>query len=388
MRAWVLPLLPLVSCNGSIGQRTDPGRYANIENSFSFNGLASNGISNGLRLNGLRLNGDAPGWMLDSPLAEAPLADAQFWNLQIGDLDGVESRRVLTYLASCALPAGTSLHLTLDGASYDMPGALGLGPSLATGPLTDLGEQERVTACLMARTNARGKTVMISIRGQGLPEDAAEDTDYNIFEAVYAGNLFVPGTPLRACTNGNGTAFDGFLEGAGRACWRTSSPGSLTECDFQLVTDKCLGPGGAPLWPNALMVYDSYSMLLSVQDPPPTPVCGDEPCPSDVCEQWVFSQCGRPMWCTVGCHWDNKSPGGSTPPPVFSDPCQGNTQCGECGNPACAADPGTGCDDSCDGASSYYNECGHWCQPGGCGECGCDDYGYYRVCRDQCGNPC
>ena len=90
-------------------------------------------------------------------------------------------RKLMQYMYSCALPAGKSATLSFetgyftcadgDAQPLEFTGSIGLAPQWqATGPGFEGGScdedcQRWVSACLLARTNAYGKHVHISLRG-------------------------------------------------------------------------------------------------------------------------------------------------------------------------------------------------------------------------------
>ena len=81
------------------------------------------------------------------------------------DLDPVQRTRFLRYLVECALPSGTSVRLKYRGRTEVIgTGVANLGPSLQAGVMTT-GDQERVSSCLLARTNATGTTLDIDLLG-------------------------------------------------------------------------------------------------------------------------------------------------------------------------------------------------------------------------------
>src|SRR5262245_40223696 len=65
-----------------------------------------------------------------------------------------DGREVLSYIVSCALPAGMSLVATAsDGTVYEFPGEIGLARSWLHHPLSEIGKGW-ISACLFARVNA------------------------------------------------------------------------------------------------------------------------------------------------------------------------------------------------------------------------------------------
>jgi hypothetical protein len=102
------------------------------------------------------------------------------------------AREFMEYLVSCALPEGDDL--TWVGGNQTWDGALGLCPSWKNSA-PDQECQELVSACLLARTNAYGQSVSISVRGlytddTPMPLGPNEDVDYPWQEGAFFGNAF------------------------------------------------------------------------------------------------------------------------------------------------------------------------------------------------------
>jgi hypothetical protein len=108
-------------------------------------------------------------------------------------------RELLTYVVSCALPAGTSL--TVSGIIY--VGDIGLAPKWTERALS-LDERRWVSGCLLARTNLFGVTVQLSMRGSDGPLGVtpAEKAGYSLFEGVFWGDVFAGDlSTMKACTS-------------------------------------------------------------------------------------------------------------------------------------------------------------------------------------------
>ena len=152
-------------------------------NGLTINGLTTNGLTtNGLTTNGLTTNGLAPASL-------AALRD----QTAMGDT----TRRFFRYLVSCALPAGRDLTFSWTDAggvahAETASGQFNLAPTWETGKV-DVAGQELVSACLFARTNALGRSVPISMRGddsRALAVSPEERTDFHYGEGAFWGNLF------------------------------------------------------------------------------------------------------------------------------------------------------------------------------------------------------
>ncbi|QDE93490.1 hypothetical protein BHS06_33400 [Myxococcus xanthus] len=90
-------------------------------------------------------------------------------------LEHPPARNVMAYLTECALPPGAAVEWTSRaGDTYTFPGEVGLCPEWERDKPSQacLGY---VTACLLARNNAFGRRVMVSMRG----EDPSEPRRFN-----------------------------------------------------------------------------------------------------------------------------------------------------------------------------------------------------------------
>ena len=142
----------------------------------SLNGLTANGLSaNGLSANGLSTSAFTA-WFSTNPA----LADM-----------------VMRYLVRCAVPAGETRSYTdtQTGQSHTWNGVLGLAPGWASGAPANIGEQQVITACMMAHVNRYGLSIPISVLGRDalaalIPIAPNELETYSVREACFFGNLF------------------------------------------------------------------------------------------------------------------------------------------------------------------------------------------------------
>jgi hypothetical protein len=119
-----------------------------------------------LTRNALIANPDANPLMPGMPLNTASYSDAGPFHDQLRHQD---TREMMSYLVSCALSPGQTVSYTetATGTTYGpWEGKLGLCPAWYTGSAS-LQCQETVSACLLARVNAFGFKIPLSIRGQG-----------------------------------------------------------------------------------------------------------------------------------------------------------------------------------------------------------------------------
>lgn len=171
-------------------------------------GVTSNAITmNALTTNALTTNVDRMNDLLRSELDSASFAPGTALGEALWDPN---AQQLMAYLVSCALPAGQ--EVTWQPAATDPPvapitwqGALGLCPQWREdGVDGDAACQELVSACLLARNNAFGVEVPISVRGfdthggyfgAGTLDDGRPE--YEAFpwrEGSFYGNMFLPGS--------------------------------------------------------------------------------------------------------------------------------------------------------------------------------------------------
>ena len=246
---------------------------------------ADNGIliHNGLTLaNGLTLpNGIDLANGITGPYIAPPLGSGlEQWI----DVDPPMQLRILRYLMECALPPGQEVQLLYhDQLSILGYGVANLAPGLQAGVMSQ-SEKEKVTSCLLARSNARGAVVGIDMFGPmaGFHESAYDDRDFPYVEAAFFGNLFSP-TPqayvctaaqvqceeLRACeVTGQYSCDCGVMVSNAPHC-RAQSYYSRDYCGVDYTSDgrrgfyvRCTSPsssGGQTNWNYPITAYVGYS---------------------------------------------------------------------------------------------------------------------------------
>ena len=189
---WVLLLAMVAGCSAPTArERTGRSALGFIthngfsENSLSTNGLTQNGFSeNGFSENGFSENGFSENGFSENGFSENGISQFGMSPLEImeNDPNAVDFVR---YAYSCAMPPGKSMTLTINGEAVTFEGSLGLAPEWGedNGSCNDSCKRW-VSACLLARTNAYGAHVEISIRAprsrfQALGDvDALERTKY------------------------------------------------------------------------------------------------------------------------------------------------------------------------------------------------------------------
>jgi hypothetical protein len=190
--------LPLTGCldmsEDQVEVISDAHQRAVTQNSLSSNGLTANGLTaNGLTANGLTANGLTANGLVMTALQD-PLTSAA-------------AREFLSYVVSCALGPNTTVQVPIDGTLVELSGGLGLASAWGDDNNSCPKEcQELVSACVMARVNAQGHHIPLSMRGldsssPALGSSSTERADYPKEEATYFGNLFVSPPALYACNS-------------------------------------------------------------------------------------------------------------------------------------------------------------------------------------------
>ena len=154
-------------------------------------------------------------------------------------LSTADGRDLFTYIVSCAIPDGETLEATVDGTTYEFPGSIGLAPAWEDRALSER-EKRWVSACLIARVNAYGISVPISIRGdhEALAVSADEVASFGLEEGAFYGNVFVPeDQPIEwvAC-RGEAQAAGETGGLVNRDCTEPDADG-LTKCGFTFAGD-------------------------------------------------------------------------------------------------------------------------------------------------------
>ena len=149
------------------------------------------------------------------------------------------SSELMRYLVSCALPAGVVVRHPQPqaGEPASFSGAMGLAPGWMRGPLAPR-EQRLLTACLLARTNALGVPVQISMRSpradaeQALRASGDERRTHGRLEGVFFGNLFGAAPRAYACTGDDLPDRATWLQTLSRLCTLPGAIPGLTRCGF------------------------------------------------------------------------------------------------------------------------------------------------------------
>lgn len=131
---------------------------------------------------------------------------------RLGDDAGLgvsaDGRLLLKYTVQCALPKGDHVLVRRDGRDIILSGSLGLAPQWKRAPMTAI-DQRWMTACILARMNAFGVTVKLSLRADHdalRRVDSAERRRYTYDEGAFYGNLFADPPVLYACSGAGGAS--------------------------------------------------------------------------------------------------------------------------------------------------------------------------------------
>ncbi|WP_437673650.1 hypothetical protein [Sorangium sp. So ce131] len=225
-------------------------------------------IPNALIPNALIPNALIPNALIPNALIPNALDPASIAALQDPGQRGELSRQFLRYVVSCALDATQAFSFSWTDAggvvhNETYSGALGIAPSWATQPLTDLMSQRLVSGCLAARTNYFGTSVTISMRSLQSPVRKlvapGEIAAYPNIEGAFWGNLFTATPSVRACYHAAGVAT---ARAALRDCaaGHLDGAGSVVSCGPIVLAGAC-----DPLCPN---IDPSGGYYITCSDPP------------------------------------------------------------------------------------------------------------------------
>jgi hypothetical protein len=170
-------------------QTTDAPAVCVEPRALTFNALSMNGLA----AHAIALDGFAA-----LPLRSSTLGDARFASA-FADPSG---REVLAYTVSCALEPDQSVVVELDGESIELARTHRLAPEWGdVGGACDEECQGWISACLVARTNATGDRVQISLRGDHPALGTTQDDrgSFADIEATYYGQAFGDDLHLTAC---------------------------------------------------------------------------------------------------------------------------------------------------------------------------------------------
>lgn len=200
-----------------------------------------------ITLNKISLNGIVANRVVATAIAENPLATGvvggELQANPVADplLGTAEGREYFAYIISCAMPAGQVIEASSGGTSFRFEGAIGLAPDWEHRGMTD-SERRWVSACLLARVNAYGVSVAISLRGDhgALVPTNGEEEQFGLIEGAFYGDVFTADQSkmeMVACRGAGQAAGEtgGLVD---RDCAEPAANG-LTVCGFRYAGD-CL----------------------------------------------------------------------------------------------------------------------------------------------------
>jgi hypothetical protein len=163
---------------------------------------------NALSLNAMDLKSlDLYDLHLDT-LAASALSERSIDAIQASGTNGAYAREFVRYAVGCAFDATQTFAFswtegqTVHNEIY--PGSLGLATSWATTPLTAT-QRAAVSACLLARVNYYGTTVVISLRGpqSGFNQSPPSEVEtFSALEGAFWGDVFGTSPVTYSCHHG------------------------------------------------------------------------------------------------------------------------------------------------------------------------------------------
>jgi hypothetical protein len=194
------------------------------------NGITRNGITrNGITRNGITRNG-----LNTSPNDDVTSRGLDGRRFHVTDPESTVL--FLEYVASCALSPAQTVDVIVNNTSHQFQGQMSLATEWATQSCNGTC-QRWVTSCLLARTNAYGTEVPISVRSSRTPATLAEKLEYSQQEGAFFGNLFSDQVEMYACA---GTMFDNLVLGSllSKLQYRICADAPSSECPM-VVTGPC-----------------------------------------------------------------------------------------------------------------------------------------------------
>jgi hypothetical protein len=225
--------------DGAIASSEDAlrtGNGLNLKNGLVFdNGL---NLKNGVSLS----HGLAVGHGLS---IDHGLTSEQGLSSTTGFLTSEAGQELITYLVECTLPLGRSITKSdpVHGGAITFDGYVGLAPQWETGACNQ-DCQQWVSACLLARSNALGRSISIEIVAShpAIGSRRTQPFIYLFEEAGFHGNLFLDPPESHACLGTGGVLSALQTRLCGLLPWVTCGFDTLVDTCFLL--NECTGRDG------------------------------------------------------------------------------------------------------------------------------------------------
>lgn len=177
----------------------------------------------------LAANGLLPSYMRGTTLDQAALTGTALDPYS----QSANDRALMAYVVECALDSSQSVTTTNPVVTYY--GSHGLAPSWTSGALSTA-SRHWVSACVLARLNATGANIEISMRGAhaALATTTAEAADFGVQEAAFYGDIFAGSYTSRACADVDTLTRPNFGTLPQRTCGRliAAPRAATTYCNF------------------------------------------------------------------------------------------------------------------------------------------------------------
>ena len=178
-------------------------------------------------------------------------------------IETAEARQRLEYQASCALAEGVVLAGVHDGEEHVFPGAMGIAPDWAARAMTRT-ERRWVSACMLARTNAFGAHVLISMRADPAPVESLRETpeeraSHTLYEGGFYGDIFAEQPTAFVCVGeGHASRADARARRKRICATPLEKGGAISHCGF-ILTAPCDAANppvmDGEIWPEVIHVW-------------------------------------------------------------------------------------------------------------------------------------
>jgi hypothetical protein len=186
-----MAMLAQVACTGVAYEQNEQETVGETDQNLLSGNLLSGNLLSGNLLSGNLLSGNllSGNLLSGNSVLEEELKDPG-------------ARELLSFIVSCALPAGDQVDVEVEGVTYEFNGSIGLAPEWGEeGGSCDSECRSWVSACVISRVNYLHEHVDISIRGKhaALKSTHAEREDFPFVEATYYGDIFASPPKIFAC---------------------------------------------------------------------------------------------------------------------------------------------------------------------------------------------